>query len=121
MGKKIILVVDDIEDVRQAIMRTLGEENFTFFEASSGELALEVINKHSIDLILSDIAMPKGNGLELLEKLKDHPHPPKVILVTGYASMFPENPDGLKASAIIEKPYRATDLTHLVDEILQGK
>ena len=118
MGQKVILVVDDIEDVRQAIIRTLGEDKYSFLEASSGEEAFDIINDNSIDLVLSDIAMPKGNGLELLEKLKGHSNPPKFILVTGYASMFPENPEGLKASAIIEKPYRATDLIHLVEEIL---
>ena len=119
MSKKVILVADDIEDVRQAIMRTLGEDNFTFLEASSGEAAIDLVKNQKVDLILSDIAMPKGNGIELLEKLRTVSNPPKIILVTGYASMFSGSPSGIKPSAIIEKPYRASDLVHLVDETLK--
>ena len=63
MSKKVILVADDIEDVRQAIMRTLGEDNFTFLEASSGEAAIDLVKSQRVDLILSDIAMPKLPGL----------------------------------------------------------
>ena len=88
MSKKVILVADDIEDVRQAIMRTLGEDNFTFLEASSGEAAIDIVSKEKVDLILSDIAMPKGNGIELLEKLRSIDNPPKIILVTGYGNGF---------------------------------
>ncbi|MEC7183504.1 MAG: response regulator [Bdellovibrionota bacterium] len=119
MSKKVILIADDIEDVRQAIMRTLGEDNFVFLEASSGEAAIDLVKSQRVDLILSDIAMPKGNGIELLEKLRTIKNPPKVILVTGYASMFSGSPSGIKPSAIIEKPYRASDLIHLVDETLK--
>ena len=79
-------------------MRTLGEDNFTFFEASNGEAAIEAVKKEKIDLILSDIAMPKGNGIELLEKLRTIENPPKIILVTGYASMFSGSPSGVKPS-----------------------
>ena len=116
---KVIVIADDIEDVRQAIMRTLGEDNFTFIEASSGEEAIKIVKGQKVDLILSDIAMPKGNGIELLEKLRAFDDPPKIILVTGYASMFSGSPSGVKPSAIIEKPYRASDLVHLVDQILK--
>ena len=63
--------------------------------------------------------MPKGNGIELLEKLRSIDNPPKIILVTGYASMFSGSPSGVKPSAIIEKPYRASDLVHLVDDVLK--
>ena len=52
MSKKVILVADDIEDVRQAIMRTLGEDNFTFLEASSGEAAIDIVNKEKVSLEL---------------------------------------------------------------------
>ena len=119
MSKKVIVIADDIEDVRQAIMRTLGEDNFIFIEASSGEEAIKIVKGQKVDLILSDIAMPKGNGIELLEKLRGIDDPPKIILVTGYASMFSGSPSGVKPSAIIEKPYRASDLVHLVDQILK--
>jgi len=119
MSKKVILIADDIDDVRQAIMRTLGDDNFIFLEAPSGEAAIDIIKEQKVDLILSDIAMPKGNGIELLEKLRTLEDPPKIILVTGYASMFSGSPSGVKPSAIIEKPYRASDLVHLVDQVLK--
>lgn len=117
MGLKTILVADDMEDVRENISMTLGEDNFNFLYAESGDEALKVVMNESVDLVISDIAMPGGNGLELVKSMKKLTDPPKIILLTGYANMFPDDPDA-KADTVIEKPYRPEDLKQIVEGLL---
>ena len=67
--KKRILVVDDIEVNRAVIIANLDDE-YEIFEAEEGISALEVLNKESIDLVITDIQMPEMNGLELIKKIR---------------------------------------------------
>jgi len=62
-----ILVVDDQEIVRVALLRTLRKHGFTCHEASDAYRCLEVLDTESIDLVLSDIKMPGMNGLSLVK------------------------------------------------------
>ena len=62
-----ILVVDDQDIVRVALLRTLRKHGFTCFEASDAFKCLEFIDAQSIDLVLSDIKMPGMNGLSLVK------------------------------------------------------
>jgi DNA-binding NtrC family response regulator len=116
--KKKVLIIDDIEDVRVAMIRILGEDTYDYIEAASGIKGLEIIKSEEIDLVISDLAMPNVNGLELLQELGQLQNSPKFILVTGYANMFSDFGDGKKPDAIIEKPYRALDLKKVIGEVL---
>jgi two-component system cell cycle response regulator len=117
MGQKTILIADDMEDVRENISITLGEDNYNFLYAESGDEALKTVMSNKIDLVISDIAMPGGNGLELVKSMKKLSDPPKIILLTGYANMFPDDPEA-KADSVIEKPYRPEDLKQIVEGLL---
>ncbi|MGL1958203.1 MAG: response regulator [Colwellia sp.] len=65
-----ILIVDDVLDNIQVAMNILREENYTFFFATDGEEALELIKEECFDLILLDIMMPKIDGYEVCRQLK---------------------------------------------------
>ena len=116
--KKKILIIDDIEDVRIAMIRILGEDQYDYLEAQSGIKGLEIIKSQELDLVISDLAMPNVNGLELLQELGNLEKCPKFILVTGYANMFSDFGDGKRPDAIIEKPYRSIDLKKAISEVL---
>jgi CheY-like chemotaxis protein len=79
-----ILVVDDHEEIREALAEILEEEGHEVQQAVDGLEALEMIAASPPDVILLDIAMPGMDGLETLQRLKDRPESSNlpVIMVT---------------------------------------
>jgi CheY-like chemotaxis protein len=69
-GRPLVMLVDDDPDLLEMLSTFLGALNCKTVEISDGNNALETAKKHKPQLILLDIAMPKANGLEILQKLK---------------------------------------------------
>lgn len=88
MPKGKILVVDDEEDVRETIKLQLESENYNVIEAENGEEAIKVLksgdNLTNCGLILCDIRMPKVNGIEYIDFLKEQAPGIPVVVITGY-------------------------------------
>jgi YesN/AraC family two-component response regulator len=69
--KKIVLVAEDEGSIRGALCEKLSIEGFTVFEAENGEEGLEIALREHPDLILTDILMPKMDGLTMIKKLRE--------------------------------------------------
>lgn len=84
--KELILIVDDEEDMLHLLKRSLGTDlPCEILTASSGEKALELLERHPVDLALIDMKMPGMDGLELLEQIRrNHPWL-TVVMMTAYA------------------------------------
>ena len=82
-----ILVVDDDENMRAALGEALGRLNFDVETASGGEEALRKVEANPPSLLITDIRMPKMDGLELLEKVKLGFSDIPVIMMTAYGSV----------------------------------
>ena len=65
------LIVDDYSTARRNIKKYLKELGFICLEADDGEQAMAIILQNPLNLVLADIKMPKKNGLELLERIRD--------------------------------------------------
>jgi DNA-binding NtrC family response regulator len=87
MIKPNILVIDDDDAHRTAMVVMLEDENYDVGEADSGEEALDLLNKRSYDLIITDYKMQKIDGMELLKLITDRDPLQRVIMVTGYGSI----------------------------------
>ena len=85
--KPNILVIDDDDAHRTAMVVMLEDEDYEVGEAASAEEALEFLNKHSYDLIITDYKMHKIDGMELLKIITDRNPLQRVIMVTGYGSI----------------------------------
>jgi CheY-like chemotaxis protein len=85
----------------------LEELGHSVTEANSGAEALELLRRQSFDLVISDQAMPKMTGLQLMEAIREHwPNLP-VILATGYAEL----PGGVEIKLpILNKPFSENEL-----------
>ncbi|NCB42950.1 MAG: sigma-54-dependent Fis family transcriptional regulator [Clostridia bacterium] len=82
-----IIVVDDEASFRDAYCLILSEEGYGVKQASSGAECLAMLNSCVADLIITDIKMPKMNGIELLEIIKAKYPSCEVIIVTGYGTV----------------------------------
>jgi EAL domain-containing protein (putative c-di-GMP-specific phosphodiesterase class I) len=78
-----VLVVDDESEVRQVMVRMLGSAGYEVCTASDGEEALAVLEQQAIDLIVTDIGMPKADGMTVLRSVRDRNLELPVLLVTG--------------------------------------
>ena len=82
-----ILIVDDEKNYPRILSAVLEEEGFETFCANSGYEALEILKNIDVDLVLTDMKMPKMDGIELLEKIKDKDKNLPVIMMTAHGTV----------------------------------
>lgn len=82
-----MLIVDDDEALLRAHARALTRDGYQVATALNGEAAIEALAAHPFDVILSDIDMPRMNGIRLLERVRAHDLDVPVVLVTGAPSV----------------------------------
>jgi PAS domain S-box-containing protein len=111
-GSETILVVDDNAQVRGLVVELLKSSGYCVIEASSGREALLAAGRSSgpIHLLLTDIQMPEGTGVELAERLRPLRPGMRVLYMSGAA--------GESASPRIAKPFDRASLTVKVREVL---
>ena len=84
---KKILIVDDESEMRMALETTLKREKFQLICAEDGKQALDKMEDDDFDLILTDVRMPKVNGLELLRAVKERSPKTQVVMMTAYGTI----------------------------------
>ncbi len=82
-----ILVIDDERSIRNALKEILEYEQYQVDLAEDAEKALELYSNHTYDLVLSDIKMPKMDGIELMNKIKSENPEQTYILITGHGDV----------------------------------
>ena len=116
---KSILVVDDEADFRDILAISFEAAGFKVFKAANGREAFDLIVANSIDVVVSDIRMPGGDGVELLERAKARsPETPIVLLVTGYTELSTADAHDKGAEAMFAKPFRIADVQETIDRLL---
>jgi len=117
-----ILVVDDEQNLRGALKLLLELEGYTVETASNGLEGLEAIHQDNFDLVISDVRMPKMDGLEMLKEIRKNNSLLPVILITAFASI-----DDVitaiqeKAVNYIKKPFENSEVLHAVKKELVEK
>lgn len=107
MASERILVVDDEPGIRQIIARILVDEGYFVHQAGDGLEALELINGGDLvmDVVVSDIVMPRLNGVELLEELsRSRPGLP-IILISGFGTEELTRRGIAAPCAVLPKPF----------------
>ena len=110
-----LLVVDDELHVRESLSHWFTEDGYDVEAAGSGAEALTLLGRHSYDVIVSDIKMPKMDGLELLSRVRKKDTDVAIILVTAYASVDTAV-HALKEGAYdyLVKPFDPEELSRIV-------
>jgi len=105
MSDKRILLVDDEKIILDTYPSLLSEKGYTVVIADSGRKAFDEFLHQPFDLVITDLAMTDGDGLTLLENIKEiSPNTPVIVLTGKRYKIVSEFVSLLGASALIEKP-----------------
>ena len=121
MEKEKILIVDDDDGVREMLADFFEVLGFRSIVASNGREALDILDKHQVSLVISDIKMPVMDGIEMLRRIKKRHTDLDVILITGYEPDYSRNSvKEAGASDYIAKPFNI-DLIERKVRLIMGR
>jgi PAS domain S-box-containing protein len=120
-GDECIMVVEDQPAVLKLIVRLLAEAGYQVIPCANGQDALSAADRHPgpIDLVLSDVIMPKMNGPEAVRRLREKRPDVRVMFMSGYTEapiMDPSNPSRL--ADFVRKPFKRNNLLRKIRSLL---
>ena len=121
--KKTVVVVDDDPMMLDVLARILQRENYELLMANGGPAIMAKLDDHqgTVDLLVTDYAMPDMQGRELAEKVRERFPAVKVLYQTGFSDMLFENRVELEdGAAFLEKPFTARGLREAARLVLFG-
>lgn len=118
-----ILAIEDDHIVRRSLSRTLAPEGYEVILAVNATSGLENVSRNKPDLILLDVNLPDGNGIDLCRKIKEDDklrHVP-ILILTGESVSVENRVNGLEAGAedYIIKPFSPKELLLRIKSILK--
>ncbi len=118
--KRKLLIVDDEESIREMLSVLFASEDFEIEQAESVSAARAQVAGQEFDIVLCDILMPDGNGLELLREIKAEEPSPAVIMMTAYTSTK-SAVEAMKLGAFqyVSKPFDVDELKVVVGRALE--
>ena len=121
MSRYKIILVDDEAEIRQGMIKKINWEEFGFTvvgEAENGIEALDVIDKTSPDIVITDIRMPFMDGIKLAENIKHRFPTTKVVIISGFDEIeYAQTAIGLGVLRYILKPINSIEMGKLLIEI----
>jgi len=114
-----ILVVDDSPDTLEVVQRNLKSKGYRVFTASSAVEAIKILKSTSMDLVITDLKMPKVDGLSLVRHIQENFKDTEVMMITGYPSIEGAV-EAVKSGAeeYLAKPFTDEELFTAVKRVL---
>lgn len=120
-----ILIIDDDEDIRTFLSTLLKQLGHEVHCLEDGSKALQLHQKHPIELVITDILMPDFDGIEVIRQFRREVPDLKIIAISGGGYTDPEQfltmAQRLGADATFHKPFDWTALVGKVDDLLKKK
>jgi two-component system response regulator PilR (NtrC family) len=122
MAKTRVLIVDDEKSMRDLLSITLEKEGYDVDTAAGGELAIEMLHRETVDAVITDLRMPKVDGLQVLRAAKEISPDIAVIVITAVASTETAV-EAMKLGAYdyITKPFKLDEVNLIVRNALERK
>ena len=114
-----ILLVEDQEDSRHCLCTLLGAQGYAVKAAASGQAARELGARHRFDLLIADVGLPDGNGLDLLATLRQYSPELRGIAISGYG--MPQDAADARAagfSSHMVKPVQFPELRQALEALI---
>ncbi len=111
-----ILIVDDEADLREILSEDFALQGAEVLTAKNGREAYDLALRESPHVILSDVRMPGGDGVELLKRIRavNAKTPPHIFLLTGFSDLQPEQAEALGSQGLVSKPFSLKQLRERV-------
>lgn len=115
-----VLIVDDAAFSRRMLRKYLEAEGCNVLEAINGQQALEMVQQHHPDCILTDLLMPDVNGFQLLQTLRDQGWTMPIAIITAdIQDASRQRGMELGAAKFINKPAKEAEVRQTVRQLLQ--
>ncbi len=113
--RKQILIADDEPNLRRVLAAQLQRDGYEVHAVADGEEALRALEEHHIDLVISDLRMPKVDGMQLLKHVAEHHADVPVIMITAHGTVDTAV-EALKLGAydFVTKPFDKTEFRNVV-------
>ena len=117
-----ILVVENEDNMRRVLTALLRRNGYKTLEAGDGEAALELLSSERVDAVLSDLKMPRMNGLELVQHMRTRFRPIPVILLTAYGTIG-SAVEALKQGAFdyLTKPFDPDEIRQVLAKAVRTR
>ena len=115
--RKQVLVADDEPNLRRVLQAQLRRDGYDVIAVADGQAALDALEEHHVDVIITDLRMPELDGMQLLERVTvSHPDVP-VIMITAHGTVDTAV-QALKVGAFdyVTKPFDRTELKHVIEK-----
>ncbi len=116
-----ILVTDDEIDIQELIKFQLEMEGYQVVTASSGSEGYQTFQDQNVHVIVSDVRMPNGDGIEFLDKVVATTDPPYFYFMTGFADITKEECLKKGASGFFSKPFNLEEFTSEINNCIENK
>src|SRR6185312_7371301 len=117
-AKPKVLLVDDDADLLLAMKAAFRKMNCTVLLAANGIEALEILDKEKLSLVISDVRMPKMNGVELLEAIQRRGIDVPVMIISGFTDYTAKEIDRRDGIVLLDKGQSVSQLRSIVAEYL---
>ncbi|MEJ2052351.1 MAG: hybrid sensor histidine kinase/response regulator [Calditrichaceae bacterium] len=120
--KPKVLIVDDSISVRNFVSSVLEKKGFSTYKSSDGESAMKRIGKGDVDIVITDLEMPKMTGFQLIESIRSndtYDDLPIVILSGKTGKDYRDKAMDIGASAFIMKPFKENDLLNVLGDFIE--
>ncbi len=117
--KMKILIVEDDGDLRDVLEEMLVDLDCHCVKAENGEKALQLLEKEDFTCVISDIRMPKMDGMTLLEKMDQSQIHTPVIMITGFNEYTDEIVVKQGGVAVIHKPFSYDQIKEIVEHYIE--
>lgn len=116
-----VLIVDDEASIRKIVARSLESEGYDLGFASDGEEAFEKLMESFFDIVITDIAMPRLDGIELIKRISDY-FPADAIAMTGRVDHYSyDQIVGAGACDFVQKPFTPDEIVLRVKRVLRER
>ena len=118
-----VLVVEDFQTVRKAVVQVLESLKMQVIEAENGVRALEILDKGSVDLVFTDLVMPEMDGFELCEEIRRRPDVrdlPIIVISTHRDAQYVIQALRAGADDYLTKPFTAPLARRVVERVMSN-
>jgi two-component system NtrC family response regulator len=126
-----VLIIDDEEKLRSLLTRIIKLENFTVSDAANFKAGLKILEKEPVDVVLCDVKLPDGNGVDFIKEIKSKYPAIEIILLTAYGNVHDsvqamkngafdyimKGDDNEKIIPLLNRAYEKTQLQKRVSEL----